>query len=174
MPSQDVLKDWHDFYLLAGTASATLIGLLFVAASIGAGFLTPDRASASRTYMSPIVLHFTSILFISLVVLVPSHPGEAHPLLIALNAVIGAAISSVICKRVVADPRSDWIDNFAYGAAPVVSYLGALTAALQLLRGAALGADFLGAALALLLIANVRNAWDMTLVMVRFRNRASQ
>jgi hypothetical protein len=30
-----MLKDWHEFYLLVGTAAATLIGLLFVAASIG-------------------------------------------------------------------------------------------------------------------------------------------
>jgi hypothetical protein len=169
MPSQDLLKDWHEFYLLVGTASATLVALLFVAASIGAGFLTPERASATRIYMTPIIFHFTSILFISLVVLVPSHPGATHPLFIALNAGVGAVASGVICKRVVADPRADWIDNIAYGGGPVLAYLGALAAALQLYRGAEHGPDVLAAALVVLLIANVRNAWDMTLVMVRFR-----
>jgi hypothetical protein len=40
MPSeQEVLKDWHEFYLLTGTAAAALVALLFVAASFGAGFL---------------------------------------------------------------------------------------------------------------------------------------
>ena len=33
--------DWHDFYMLLGTASAALVALLFVAASM-ASFLTPD------------------------------------------------------------------------------------------------------------------------------------
>ena len=28
----DALRDWHDFYVLIGTASATLVGLMFVAA----------------------------------------------------------------------------------------------------------------------------------------------
>ena len=33
----DALRPWHDFYTLFGAASATLIGLLFVAASVGTG-----------------------------------------------------------------------------------------------------------------------------------------
>ena len=39
----DALKGWHDFYLLVGTAGATLLALLFVAASLGTGFLTEER-----------------------------------------------------------------------------------------------------------------------------------
>ena len=34
----DALKEWHDFYLLVGTAGATLLALLFVAVSLGAVF----------------------------------------------------------------------------------------------------------------------------------------
>ena len=33
-PFQHALERWHDFYLLAGTAAATLMGLLFVSLSI--------------------------------------------------------------------------------------------------------------------------------------------
>ena len=36
----DLIEDWHDFDLLVGTAAATLVGLMFVAASIGASFYT--------------------------------------------------------------------------------------------------------------------------------------
>jgi hypothetical protein len=28
----ELLRGWHDFYILIGTASATLVGLMFVAA----------------------------------------------------------------------------------------------------------------------------------------------
>ena len=62
MPGDDIFKDWHEFYLLAGTAAAALIALLFVAASIGAGVMSPERASAIRIYMSPVIFHFTSHL----------------------------------------------------------------------------------------------------------------
>src|SRR5580704_12466997 len=36
----EALKEWHDFYVLVGTAGATLLALLFVAVSLGTGFLT--------------------------------------------------------------------------------------------------------------------------------------
>src|SRR6516225_1722116 len=65
--------DWHDFYMLLGTASAALVALLFVAASIGASFLTPDRSVATRTFMSPVVFDFSTRLLISLIAIVPSH-----------------------------------------------------------------------------------------------------
>ena len=48
------LEHWREFYLLVGTAAAALVALLFVAASIGAGYLTAERASNTRTYMSPV------------------------------------------------------------------------------------------------------------------------
>src|SRR5262245_57922571 len=98
--SQEILKDWHEFYVLTGTAAAALVALLFVAASIGAGFLTPERAGASRVYMSPVVFHFTSVLLTSLVVLVPSRAYMAPALLIGLNAVIGIGASIFVFNRV--------------------------------------------------------------------------
>ena len=35
-PVSELFHSWHDFYLLVGTASATLVGLMFVAATLGA------------------------------------------------------------------------------------------------------------------------------------------
>ena len=59
------LKEWHDFYVLVGTAGATLLALLFVAVSLGAGFLTEDHQAGTQTFMSPVVVHFTSVFFLS-------------------------------------------------------------------------------------------------------------
>ena len=42
----ELVEDWHDFDVLVGTAAATLVGLMFVAASIGARVFTEkDRAA---------------------------------------------------------------------------------------------------------------------------------
>jgi hypothetical protein len=60
MWAAETLKQWHDFYLLVGTAGATLLGLLFIAVSLGAGFLTEERQSGTRTFMSPVA--FSSCL----------------------------------------------------------------------------------------------------------------
>ena len=57
------LERWHDFYLLVGTAGATLVALLFVAISLGVGFLNDKRAAATRAFYSPVVVHFSCRLF---------------------------------------------------------------------------------------------------------------
>ena len=53
------LEHWHDFYVLVGTAGATLLALLFVAVSLGAGFLNEAQAAATRTFYSPVIIHFS-------------------------------------------------------------------------------------------------------------------
>src|ERR1700692_1709628 len=58
-----MLERWHEFYILLGTAAAALVGLLFVAASIGAGYLSAEPSSPPRTFTSPIVFHYTYVLF---------------------------------------------------------------------------------------------------------------
>ena len=55
----EALHAWHEFYLLLGTAGATLLALLFVAVSLGTGFLNAKDQSGTRTFMSPVVIHFT-------------------------------------------------------------------------------------------------------------------
>src|SRR5258708_1147501 len=138
---QQILKDWHEFYLLTGTAAAALVALLFVAASIGAGFLTPERATASRVYMSPVAFHFTSILFLSLVILVPAHAHLPPGVLIGVNGGIGAVGSAVIFWRIMSHAEADWIDRIAYGAAPLVAYVAALVTGVLLTRKSELAGD---------------------------------
>ena len=42
----ELVEDWHDFDVLVGTAAATLVGLMFVAASIGASVFTEKDPAA--------------------------------------------------------------------------------------------------------------------------------
>ena len=81
------LREWHEFYVLLGTAAAALVALLFVAVSIGVGFLTPERATATRTFISPVVVHFSVVLFVSLLMLTPADPRWLIAGLTALVAI---------------------------------------------------------------------------------------
>src|SRR5271169_4754119 len=115
----DALKGWHDFYLLVGTAGATLLALLFVAASLGTGFLTEERHGAARTFMSPVVVHFTSVFFLSAVALFPSHQAKFFAAIIGATALIGAIISTYITIQVVRTDMTNYMeDYFAYGLLP--------------------------------------------------------
>ena len=168
MWAADALKEWHDFYLLVGTAGATLLALLFVAVSLGTGFLTEKRQAPTRTFMSPVVIHFTSVFFLSAVALFPSHQAKFFAALIGTTALIGATVSTYITVQVVRTDMTNYMeDYFAYGILPDLGYLALLAAAVLIYLERDLGLDVLAGALLLLAIVNIRNAWDLTLTMVR-------
>src|SRR5215472_12210980 len=89
----ELLHDWHDFYILAGTASATLVGLMFVAASIGAQLFNQKHSEALQAFISPTVVHFSSALFICILVTIPSHTFLTLAALLVLGGLSGCLYS---------------------------------------------------------------------------------
>lgn len=164
----EALHEWHEFYILLGTAGATLLALLFVAVSLGTGFLSSKDQQGTRTFMSPVVIHFTSVFFLSAVCLVPSHGPVFFAVLIAGTAVVGVAVSIVISVWVVRTEMTQYLpDYFAYGLLPVGAYLALLVASIMIYLGRDYALEVLAGGLLVLAIVNVRNAWDLTLSMVR-------
>jgi hypothetical protein len=167
-----VLEHWHEFYILVGTASATLVALLFVAVSLGAGFLTDERSAATRAFFSPVVAHFTAVFFISAVGLFPAHNPTMFAVLVGVCAAIGAAISVFTIVELLRHGWTKYVqDHLAYGLLPACSYAMLLAAAWLVLTGHEYALLVLAYAVLLLLIVNIRNAWDLTLSMVREHSR---
>jgi hypothetical protein len=67
----DVLAHWHEFYTLLGTAAGTLVALLFVAATVASGVFSSDRRAPLRIFRSASIVHFSSVLVVSLILLAP-------------------------------------------------------------------------------------------------------
>jgi hypothetical protein len=169
----EALKEWHDFYVLVGTAGATLLALLFVAVSIGAGFLTEERQSATSTFMSPVVVHYTSVFFLSAVALFPWHHAQFFATVIGVTALIGAILATYITVQVVRTNMTNHVEDYlAYGLLPGLGYLALLAAAMSIYLEKDFGLDALAGALLLLAVVNIRNAWDLTLTMAGRRRRA--
>jgi len=162
-----MLTPWHEFYGLLGTASATLVALMFVAVSVAVGLLSSERTTATRIYMSPIILHYASVLFVSLVALVPALGDHMLGCIIGLSGVVGLAYSIVVSVRLFRDSKSEFVDRFAYGAWPFVAYAGTVAGGLLIADSERWGPDVLAAAMLLLLLVNVRNAWDLTVTFAR-------
>jgi hypothetical protein len=164
----EALHEWHEFYVLLGTAGATLLALLFVAVSLGTGLLSNKDQRGTRTFMSPVVIHFTSVFFLSAVCLVPSHGPVFFAILIGVTAVIGIAVSIVISVWVMRTEMTQYLpDYFAYGLLPVGAYLALMAASIMIYLARPYALEVLAGGLLLLTIVNVRNAWDLTLSMVR-------
>ncbi len=87
-------------------------------------------------------------------------------------ASIGSIVYSiVIAVRVHRNSISDLADRFAYGGVPVLCYTAGLVSAWLLLKESPAGLDVLAGAALLLLVVNIRNAWDL---MISLARRVSQ
>ena len=166
------MQSWHDFYVLLGTASSALLALLFVAVSIGAGVLPRESAGPTRTYMSPVAFHFTAVLFVSALVLAPSQTPVSLGILLGSTAAGGCAYAVFVIRRLLKDGIADVPDRLAYGATPLVAYATLFAGAVLFLKGSDHAADTLAAGAVMLLLINVRNAWDLLLAMARRLNQS--
>lgn len=162
------LEKWHDFYVLLGTGAAALVALLFVAVSLGTGFLTEERAEATRTFFSPVVVHFGAVFFLACIALVPDHRADFFAAVIGATAVVGLAVAGYTTVMFLGRYRTPfWSDHLGYVLAPVLAHCALLAAAVLAFIGRPEALDVLAGALLLLLLVNVRNAWDLMLSMVR-------
>jgi hypothetical protein len=119
--------------------------------------------------MSPIAFHFTSAFFASAVALIPSHSRLTLGALIGLNAVAGMIYAAFVLRRLFTDDIADLADRFCYGILPLLAYLAGLAAAYLIFSGSDHAPEFLAATVVLLLIVNIRNAWDLMLSLARRR-----
>jgi hypothetical protein len=161
------LHDWHDFYVLVGTAGATLLALMFVAASLGAGILTSKSRAATRMYMSPVVSHFAFVFLMASFGLMPVQSARSFSVLIGLTALVGLVATAIISARLLAGFTKDIEDRLAYGLLPAIGYFAALAAAIMIFYGQEWSFHVLAGGLLLLVLVNIRNVWDLTLSMVR-------
>jgi hypothetical protein len=170
-PPGGAFKDWHDFYMLVGTAAATLVGLTFVATTIGAGILTRDHEAAVQAFITPTMVHFAAILVACLLILAPFETETLLGAALLLEGLVGVVYSAWVVRLM---RRRGYTVNLVssdrvwYALAPAVGYLILAGAAGAMLDGARVSLVLLACALGLLLVAGIRNAWDMTVwIMLR-------
>jgi hypothetical protein len=161
----DALRDWRDFYLLIGTASATLVGLMFVAASIGASLFNEKNVAPMGAFITPTVVHFAAVLFAAMVAVMPGHSATTLGGVLGLGALIGLVycgrVYRVIFRRFAAG--LDWEDRAFYALIPFVGYLAvAASSALELGDRPRAANQLAAIGLMALMAAGLRNGWDMT------------
>jgi multidrug transporter EmrE-like cation transporter len=79
------IDSWRDFYMLPGSASATLVGLIFVAVTLHIDVIAEAKKSSDiRMLAEEIFINFLMILSFAFIFLIPSDTptGVGYPLLI--------------------------------------------------------------------------------------------
>ncbi len=164
-PLAQALAPWRDFYTLLGEASATMIGLLFVAASVGSGIFSQDRRGPLRMFLSASVVQFACILAGCLIVLAPLQRWQPLGGMILACGVFGVAFSGLAWRDMVLDglgAKLDLEDRFWYAAAPAAAYLFETGVGAALMLRLSLGCAALAVAMGALLLVAIHNAWDIT------------
>jgi hypothetical protein len=161
----DTVASWRNYYELLGTGSATMIGLLFVAATVGAGAFSSDRRAPIRMFLSASVVHFAGILAVSLVVMAPLQGQIMFGALIVAGGLFGLAYYGATWRDTVQDgliKRVDLEDRIWYAFLPVGGYLLETVSGGMLIQGLAPGWPTLAITMGLLLLIAIHNAWDIT------------
>ena len=164
-PPDIVLAHWHEFYTLLGTAAGTLVGLLFVAATVASGVFSSDRSAPLRIFLSATVVHFSSVLLLSLIVLAPIENWSLLGALVLAGGLVGIAYCGLVWRDAKRDGLAaaiDLEDRVWYAVLPVVIYLCEVASGVMLAAGWAAGGAVLAIALTLLLVVGIHNAWDIT------------
>ena len=156
------LETWHEFFLLLGTAGLTLTGLLFVVISLGPRVAADRHATNVRAFVSPNAVFFTATLVASSLFLVPGLSARMTGALLCFGA--GASLVYLAYTRGHQQwrhnklPMLDWI---WFVGLPLLSYLLLLSAGVGFLVDVSFAMYGVAAALILLVITGIRNAWDL-------------
>ncbi|HEX3672993.1 MAG TPA: hypothetical protein VHU87_01855 [Rhizomicrobium sp.] len=158
------LQEWRDFYVMVGTASGVIVGATFVVATLASG-LVEKRALGMKGFITPTTVHLGSVLVGSAILTVPTLTALALSILLGAGA-LGGVIYGVIVYTRITRLNIDLIDRCWYGILPILAY-GLLGVAAWLVFAAiGPGLELVATALVLLLIAGMRNAWDMATFMI--------
>jgi hypothetical protein len=169
-----VLAPWSNFYVMIGSASAALTGLMFVVITLMSGI---ERLEGSRdavsTFSTPTVVHFSTALFVAATVCAPWHALAPPAVLLGLAGLGGVAYVLTVMLRTkrLTIYQADFEDWACYTILPLVGYGALLAGGVLLPTGPDRGLFVLAGGVALLIFIGIRNAWDGVTYLVLERRR---
>jgi hypothetical protein len=168
-----MLHGWDNFFIMAGAAAATLIGLLFVAVTVGTGFSKSSIVHGTRGFLTPTLIRFGGVLFLSLAVLAPWPSARPIGIILSLGGLAGLAyqIKVAVMRHKVGLVLLDWHDWLPYVGVPALGSGSLIVGAVGLLAEKSFAPYAIAGATVLLLFAGIYGAWDLTLWMIKNREK---
>jgi len=168
-----MLHGWENFFVVAATAGATLIGLLFVAVTLGTSLSTPHGLDATRAFLTPTLIRFSGVLFVSLAMLSPWPSGWPIGIILGLLGLNGLAyqIRVILMQRKVDFASLDWPDWTLFSVVPVLGNASLIAGAAGLIAEKPFAPYTIAVAITLLLLAGIYGAWTLTLWIARNQDK---
>ena len=161
MTYQSVISGWHDFYSVAGSAAAALVGLLFVGLSLHlrAVVSRPEVRSLARVTLT----NFALLLLLALFLSIPQDAASASTELVVAGAF--SLLVSLPSLAAAARSRTRTLGVLQFSVRTglsVLGYAGVVVAGALVGSGEYSQALYsLGAVTVALFIVSLRNTWDL-------------
>jgi len=159
-----LLNNWQNYYMIMGTAAATLTGLMFVATTLLAGLDTHESIANAgiAAFNTPTVVQFCIVLLLAGILSAPWQKFSNLDLLLGLLGLGTMIYQLIIMRRMRSMPHyqstlEDWL---WYMVLPLIANIFLILAAITFLTNLLLALDLIGSSMMLLLITGIRNAWD--------------
>ena len=171
------LVAWQNFYVITGSAAATLTGLMFVVVTLIAGVRVrvSSPSSGIAVFSTPNVFHFGAALLVAAILSAPWQALWQAGLLLGLSGLGGMIYVVIVLRRARRQTDyqpvlEDWLWHTVF---PLVSYTALLVAAMLLPGHPAPALFVIAAATVLLLFIGIHNAWD-NVIYIAFELSRSQ
>jgi hypothetical protein len=161
--SMDLIHAWHDLYVMLGTSSAALIGLLFIATSIHLGEVVSNPGFRVRSYNQ--TLYLLTLLVEATLILVPQPVSFLGAELMALN-LVGLWISLSTSYTFIYKHRDDRHRGGMKMSRAIplsVSYLFGIAGGIALIQDSRWGMYIVTVSYTTLLVTVVLGAWSTML-----------
>ncbi|HYV99546.1 MAG TPA: hypothetical protein VE967_18960 [Gemmatimonadaceae bacterium] len=161
-PDPAALASWESFYVIVGSSSAALTGLMFVVISLMAERRHRDAVVAVDAFATPTVVHFCAAFLVSAVFSAPWRDAADALLTVGVLGTVGVLYVLIVIRRTRLQQAykpvlEDWVWHTVL---PLLVYVSYVLAGL-VLRGYPLTAEFMIAAGTLVLVfCGVHNSWD--------------
>lgn len=154
---------WSNFYVIIGSSAAALTGLLFIVITLVVGDRTRSTSEGIATYTTPTIVHFCAALFVAAVLCAPWSAPLGPAIAVGAGGLFGSAYVAYIIYRqsrqTVYEPDvDDWV---FFSILPLIGHVTILVGALLLPAFTANALFVIGAAVLLLILLGIRNAWDV-------------
>ena len=158
------LAAWQNFYVIIGSAAATLTGLVFVVitliAQVRVRVSSPSDGIA--VFSTPNVVHFGAALLVAAILSAPWQALWNAGLLLGLCGLFGVTYVVIVLRRARRQTDyqpvlEDWLWHTVF---PLISYTVLVVAAIVFAGNPALALFGVAAVTLLLLFIGIHNAWD--------------
>jgi hypothetical protein len=159
------LAIWQNFYVIIGSAAATLTGLMFVVITLTVGVRRRGGTLSGdgiATFSTPSVVHYCVALLVAAVLNAPWTTLWPAGLLLGLCGLGGVIYEIIVIRRarrltVYQPVLEDWL---WHAVLPLASYLALVIAGLLLMVDPVPALFIIAGATVLLLFIGIHNAWD--------------